>query len=111
MTIWTDVDGIYSADPNLVEDAVVRPEISYTEAMELAYFGAKVLHPKTMTPLLVQGIPIHIRNTFNPEKLGSFIRPSKLVSARDHVIQGFSCISGLELINIEGRNRFRLCFF
>ena len=66
MTIWTDVDGVLSADPRRVPEAVVLDEMSYDEAMELAYFGAKVLHPRTMAPAVERGIPIWIRNTFNP---------------------------------------------
>jgi len=71
--IWTDVDGILTADPRLVRDASTIPEISYREAGELAYFGAKVLHPKTLDPVTRQGIPVWIRNTFHPEKLGTRI--------------------------------------
>jgi aspartate kinase len=71
--IWTDVDGILTADPRLVRDARTISEISYREAAELAYFGAKVLHPKTLDPVTRQGIPVWIRNTFAPEKLGTRI--------------------------------------
>jgi aspartokinase/homoserine dehydrogenase 1 len=65
--IWTDVDGVLSADPRRVPDARVIDSLSYNEAMELAYFGAKVIHPKTMAPAVKDGIPIWIRNTFAPE--------------------------------------------
>jgi aspartate kinase len=71
--IWTDVDGILTADPRLVRDASTISEISYREAAELAYFGAKVLHPKTLDPVTRQGIPVWIRNTFAPERLGTRI--------------------------------------
>jgi bifunctional aspartokinase / homoserine dehydrogenase 1 len=74
--IWTDVDGLLTADPRLVPDACLISEISYREAAELAYFGAKVLHPKTLHPVMQQGIPLHIRNTFAPEKLGTKITPA-----------------------------------
>jgi aspartate kinase len=74
--IWTDVDGLLTADPRLVPDACFIPEISYREAAELAYFGAKVLHPKTLRPVMQQGIPLRIRNTFAPEKLGTKITPA-----------------------------------
>src|SRR5215471_1348566 len=71
--IWTDVDGVLTADPRLVSDARTIPEISYREAAELAYFGAKVLHPKTLRPVLPAGIPVWIRNSFAPEKAGTKI--------------------------------------
>jgi len=74
--IWTDVDGLLTADPRLVPDACLISEISYREAAELAYFGAKVLHPKTLQPVMQQGIPLRIRNTFAPEKLGTKITPT-----------------------------------
>jgi aspartokinase/homoserine dehydrogenase 1 len=73
--IWTDVEGVLTADPRLVSDARTIPEISYREAAELAYFGAKVLHPKTLRPVLPRGIPVWIRNSFTPEKLGTKITP------------------------------------
>src|SRR6202790_4290485 len=66
--IWTDVDGVLSADPRLVPNAQVIDQLSYNEAMELAYFGAKVIHPQTMEPAIARDIPIYIRNTFAPEK-------------------------------------------
>ena len=65
--IWTDVDGVLSADPQRVPDATVIDSLSYHEAMELAYFGAKVIHPQTMAPAVTKGIPIWVRNTFAPE--------------------------------------------
>ena len=75
ISIWTDVDGVLSADPRRVPLANVLPEVSYDEAMELAYFGAKVIHPKTMQPALScePQIPIYIRNTFNPRSPGTRI--------------------------------------
>ncbi len=73
--IWTDVDGVLSADPRLVPEARTIPEISYREAAELAYFGAKVLHPKTLRAVVAQEIPVWIRNSFEPEKLGTKITP------------------------------------
>ena len=73
--IWTDVEGVLTADPRLVGEARTIPEISYREAAELAYFGAKVLHPKTLRPVLPAGIPVWIRNSFTPEKLGTKITP------------------------------------
>ena len=73
--IWTDVDGVLTADPRLVPEARTIPEISYREAAELAYFGAKVLHPKTLRPVLPAGIPVWIRNSFDPDKPGTKITP------------------------------------
>ena len=75
--IWTDVDGILTADPRLVREARTIPEISYREAAELAYFGAKVLHPKTLDPVTRQGIPVWIKNTFAPA------RPGTKITAKD----------------------------
>src|SRR5262249_6530166 len=69
--IWTDVEGVLTADPRLVSDARTIAEISYREAAELAYFGAKVLHPKTLRPVLPAGIPVWIRNSFAPQKPGT----------------------------------------
>ena len=74
--IWTDVDGVLTADPRLVSEAQTIPEISYREAAELAYFGAKVLHPKTLRPVVQEGIPVWIRNSFAPEKRGTKITPN-----------------------------------
>ena len=73
LLIWTDVDGVLSADPRLVPDAMVLPTMSYAEACELAYFGAKVLHPQTMAPVQSHGIPLCIRNTLNPSAPGTWI--------------------------------------
>jgi aspartate kinase len=73
--IWTDVDGVLTADPRLVPDARTIPVISYREAAELAYFGAKVLHPKTLNPVVQAAIPVWIRNSFAPEKPGTKITP------------------------------------
>lgn len=106
ITIWTDVDGVLSADPRRVPEAVVLDEMSYNEAMELAYFGAKVLHPHTMAPALMQGIPIWIRNTFNPTHPGTKIhRPEPRRPggpAPKFAVKGFSTVDQVALINVEG---------
>jgi aspartokinase/homoserine dehydrogenase 1 len=104
ITIWTDVDGVLSADPRRVPEAVVLEEMSYDEAMELAYFGAKVLHPRTMAPAVAQGIPIWIRNTFNPTHPGTRIHaPTPAAEgAPAPVVKGFSTADGIALINVEG---------
>jgi aspartokinase/homoserine dehydrogenase 1 len=97
--IWTDVDGVLSADPRLVPDAQVIDSLSYNEAMELAYFGAKVIHPQTMAPAVLKGIPIWIRNTFAPEKPGTLIcaKPSSKIA-----VKGITCIDRVALVNLEG---------
>ncbi|MBK8695664.1 MAG: bifunctional aspartate kinase/homoserine dehydrogenase I [Deltaproteobacteria bacterium] len=102
VTIWTDVDGVLSADPRRVPEAVVLDEMSYDEAMELAYFGAKVLHPRTMAPCVAQAIPIWIRNTFNPTHPGTRIHRAEPAKAGAPSVKGFSTIDGIALINVEG---------
>lgn len=102
VTIWTDVDGVYSANPAAVKKSVIRPELSYSEAMELAYFGAKVIHPKTMTPVVVHKIPVYIRNTFAADHPGSRICAAESKKPSRVLIQGFSCINNLCLVNVEG---------
>lgn len=100
LTIWTDVDGIYSADPNRVKSAFVIDFLSYKEALELAYFGAKVLHPMTIAPLLEAQIPIFIKNSLNPKSKGTCISVTPRQSP--HIIKGLTCIDNIALINIEG---------
>ncbi|MGH8150825.1 MAG: bifunctional aspartate kinase/homoserine dehydrogenase I [Steroidobacteraceae bacterium] len=97
--IWTDVDGVLSADPRRVPDAKAIDSLSYLEAMELAYFGAKVIHPQTMAPAVGRGIPIRIRNTFAPEKPGTLIceRPDSKLT-----VKGITTIEQIALINLEG---------
>lgn len=97
--IWTDVDGVLSADPRLVPEAVVLQEVSYQEATELAYFGAKVVHPNTMAPAIETRIPIWIRNTFKPENPGTKIHQR---SSSDVPVKGFAMIDGMALLNVEG---------
>jgi bifunctional aspartokinase / homoserine dehydrogenase 1 len=97
--IWTDVDGVLSADPRLVPNAQVIDQLSYNEAMELAYFGAKVIHPQTMEPAVARDIPIYIRNTFAPEKRGTLIC-AKPVSALK--VKGITTIDPVALVNLEG---------
>lgn len=99
ITIWTDVDGVLSADPNRVPEAAVIDELSYNEAMELAYFGAKVIHPQTMAPAVEHGIPIWIRNTFNPRARGSRISADCQATTQ---IKGITSISAVSLVNLEG---------
>jgi bifunctional aspartokinase / homoserine dehydrogenase 1 len=98
--IWTDVDGFMTADPRMVKKAFTLPEISYTEAMELSYFGAKVIYPPTMIPVFLKKIPIIIRNTFNPDFPGTVIKES--VHRNGTPIRGISSINRISLINVEG---------
>jgi aspartokinase/homoserine dehydrogenase 1 len=97
--IWTDVDGVLSADPRRVPNAQVIDSLSYSEAMELAYFGAKVIHPQTMAPAIGRSIPIYIRNTFNPDGPGTLIcaTPDSPL-----LVKGITTIEGIALVNIEG---------
>jgi aspartokinase/homoserine dehydrogenase 1 len=100
VVIWTDVDGVMSADPRRVSDAIVVPELSYREAIELAYFGAKVLHPMTMVPAVTKGIPIRIKNTFNPMHPGSLIQ-SETVRGETFPVKGCTTIDDVALVEIE----------
>jgi len=100
VNIWTDVEGVMSGDPRRVPEAQVIDEISYNEAMELAYFGARVIHPQTMAPAVADGIPIRIRSTFSPEHLGTQITASP--EHRDALVKGISGIDGVALVNLEG---------
>ena len=97
--IWTDVDGVMSADPRRVPDARRLDTLSYHEAMELAYFGAKVIHPSTLAPAFEQRIPIMIQNTFEPDGPGTRIH---LTSTTDRTVKGFATIDDIALVNLEG---------
>lgn len=103
--IWTDVDGVLTADPRLVPQAQMMHAISYAEATELAYFGAKVIHPKTMHPAVERGIPIWIKNTFRPEVPGTMIGPESLESGSGHLAKAIASIAGLAAITVEGRGQ------
>jgi aspartokinase/homoserine dehydrogenase 1 len=98
--IWTDVDGVLSADPQLVPEARTIPEISYREAAELAYFGAKVLHPKTLRAVVPQEIPVWIRNSFAPQKLGTKITPKGRSSGGG--VKALTAIGDVSLIALGG---------
>lgn len=100
LTIWTDVDGVLSADPRLVPDAVLLPSLSYAEACELAYFGAKVLHPQTLAPVQSRGIPLRIRNTHRPEAPGTEIVARS--SADGTPVKGLSLVRDLAVLELVG---------
>ncbi len=98
--IWTDVNGMMTADPRIVKKAFSLPILSYTEAMELSYFGAKVIYPPTMIPAFMKKIPIAIRNTFEPHLAGTVIQFESDKSS--YPIKGISSISDISIINLTG---------
>src|SRR3546814_7279253 len=102
LTIWTDVDGVLSADPRLVPEAVCLPSMSYAEACELAYFGAKVLHPQTLSPLQSQGIPLRIRNTRRPQAAGTWIGNGPGSDSGNVPVKGLSLVDNLALLELSG---------
>lgn len=98
--IWTDVNGMMTADPRIVKKAFSLPELSYTEAMELSYFGAKVIYPPTMIPAFMKKIPIVIKNTFQPDFEGTYIKSNTQSSSLP--IKGISSIDQISIINLTG---------
>jgi aspartokinase/homoserine dehydrogenase 1 len=98
--IWTDVNGVMSADPNKVKKAITLPFLTYNEAMEMCYFGAKVIHPPTIVPALEKNIPLRIKNTFYPEEEGTFI--AKKVPASDHTVKGITSIENINMLTLQG---------
>lgn len=110
--IWTDVDGILTTDPKIFRDAKLIPELSYVEAMDLAYFGAKVVHPKMIEPAMMVDVPVRVKNTFNPKCSGTVIvRKQKRIegvikavtTAKDVVIVNLQGVGMAETPNIAGR--------
>lgn len=99
LEIWTDVDGMMTADPRMVKKAFTVPQMSYEEAMELSHFGAKVIFPATMQPAMVNHIPIWIKNTFNPTFKGTVIHAK---STNGKMIKGISSMNGVSLLNMQG---------
>ncbi len=98
--IWTDVNGVMTANPKTVPEARTLPRLSYTEAAEMAYFGAKVLHPKTLLPAVEKRIPIRVLNTFNPDG------PSTLITGEENsygTVKAITSIENLSIVNVEGR--------
>ena len=98
--IWTDVSGMMTADPRLVSNARVIPDISYQEAMELSHFGAKVIYPPTLQPVMNKNIPVWIKNTFAPADPGTLIE--KVSTATGSIIRGISSIHRIALLSLEG---------
>jgi len=99
LEIWTDVSGMYTSNPKIVKEAYPIKNISYQEAMELSHFGAKVLYPPTIQPVLSKEIPICIKNTFDAKAEGTLITK---VSANNNPIKGISHIENMALITLEG---------
>lgn len=100
LEIWTDVDGLYSADPRLVPEAFPLPEASFEEAMELSFFGAKVLHPKTIPPVRERGIPVRVCSSFDPAHPGTVIREK--VPPPPSGVRGLSFLRDLSVVNLTG---------
>src|SRR5579862_2189463 len=100
LEIWTDVDGVFTADPRVVPTAACLAELSFDEAMELAHFGAKVLHPRTIAPVRAQGIPLRVRNSFAPNRPGTLVHAGAAASGRP--ARGLSLMRGAALLDVSG---------
>jgi bifunctional aspartokinase / homoserine dehydrogenase 1 len=101
VAIYTDVDGVMTTDPRQVPEARILPSLSYAEMSELAYFGAKVLHPRTIRPVVERGVPIRIRNTFNPQHTGTVVVRESEPGGRP--VKAVSSIKSMSLVTVEGR--------
>ena len=99
LEIWTDVSGMFTANPALVKQAKSIPEISYQEAMELSHFGAKVIYPPTLQPIIEKNIPVYIKNTFKPSAAGTLITNT---TEAETVVRGISHINDIALLTLEG---------
>jgi len=102
--IWTDVDGVLTADPRRVKKAFTIPSLTYAEAMEMSHFGAKVIYPPTLQPALAKRIPIYIKNTFNPDFIGTYI--SDQSDENGHAVKGISSIGDIALLTLSGSGLF-----
>ncbi len=100
LEIWTDVNGMYTANPKLVKQAKNISKISYEEAMELSHFGAKVIYPPAIQPVLAQGIPILVKNTFEPENPGTLIARND--NGKGKTVRGISHVGNVSLLSLEG---------
>lgn len=101
LIIWTDVDGVMTTDPRIDRRARVLPTVSYQEVGELAFYGAKVLHPKTVQPILNKGIPMRVRNTFNPSHTGTLIASTSEPSAT--IIKAVTSVNSVSLLTVSGK--------
>lgn len=101
LEIWTDVNGFMTADPRVISKAYTIKTLSYSEAMELSHFGAKVIYPPTILPVYKKGIPVRIKNTMDPDAEGTLITESKL-NGKDLPIKGISSISEITLVTVQG---------
>ena len=101
LEIWTDVNGFMTADPRVISKAYTIPELTYSEAMELSHFGAKVIYPPTILPVYQKKIPVLIKNTFEPEDSGTRIS-HKVEKGAERIIKGISSISGITLVTLQG---------
>jgi aspartate kinase len=99
--IWTDVDGIMTADPKIVPSAKMLPELSYGEAAEMAIFGAKAMHPSALEPVIEAGIPVRIRNVFKPENHGTLIADGQEAKSAE-VVKAVAMIRDVAMINLKG---------
>lgn len=99
--MWSDVDGVMSANPNLVPQARVIPVLSYNEVSELAYFGAKVIHPRTIRPVVERDIPLRVKNTFNPACPGTCV--VREPESAPGTVKSVTAIKGLSMVTVEGR--------
>src|SRR5665647_664073 len=100
LEIWTDVSGMMTADPRLVNNVKIIPQISYQEAMELSHFGAKVIYPPTIQPVSSKGIPTWVKNTFAPQDRGTVIQKETTINGSS--IRGISSINSISLLSLEG---------
>lgn len=100
LEIWTDVSGMMTADPRLTANARIIPHISYQEAMELSHFGAKVIYPPTIQPVMSKNIPVWIKNTFAPNDPGTLIEST--ATKNGNIVRGISSINNIALISLEG---------
>ncbi|MGZ8516863.1 MAG: aspartate kinase, partial [Chitinophagaceae bacterium] len=100
LEIWTDVSGMMTADPRLTANARIIPHISYQEAMELSHFGAKVIYPPTIQPVMTKNIPVWIKNTFAPEDAGTLIESA--ANKNGNIVRGISSINNIALLSLEG---------
>ncbi|MBE8539488.1 aspartate kinase [Geoglobus acetivorans] len=98
--LWKEVDGVMTTDPKIVPEARLIPEISYQEAMELSHFGAKILHPRALEPVMKKRIPVRIKNTFNPDAEGTVIK--ERVSSTKDIVKALSLIEKVGVVNISG---------